>query len=596
MLRLLLFIGLIAVVAPNLCAQENPYTDSLKRNLDRAQSTPEKVKWLGQLAQFYFPVDKKLSDDYNQQQFQLAETSRDRKLIVLSSLSNARRYYNLSGHQENLNTGLELSQKALDMAKSSSLDAEEAWAYIYLASGSRLNSEYDKALNYGNLALSIVTTLEDDSLSVSAYNSLGNTYLAKNEKMLAFRNYLHALSIAERTGNYFLLRNCYTTMSTFYSTLDEFEKAKDYVYKWLALTYKFHYPFDRLDAYNNLGRIYARAKQYDLALGYFEKSIGLADTLKFELVKINAYSNILDVYATTNEAKKALDFFNSKVALKNFMLNAGFDHFIDNAYGMAYTSIGKFDSAAYYFRRAEPRFEQKATRGNLVWFYNNVGTYYKKKKDYKNALVYYNRVHSMSTETGDLEIMKQVNQNLDTVYQRIGDYQRAYLHQSKYYQLKDSVEKLSAEKDLMLLEVDNENKRREQQALQEQENTRTRHNIQYMGITAAIAGVFIVLVMLGTFSVSHTTIRILGFFAFIFLFEFIILLADNQIHLLTHGEPWKILVIKIGLISILLPFHHFLEEKVMHYLTSRKLLKLNRSAIFSRFMPRKDSESTPLES
>jgi hypothetical protein len=98
-----------------------------------------------------------------------------------------------------------------------------------------------------------------------------------------------------------------------------------------------------------------------------------------------------------------------------------------------------------------------------------------------------------------------------------------------------------------------------------------------MGITAGIGAVFIVLVMLGAFSVSKTTIRIIGFFAFIFLFEFIILLADHKIHDATHGEPWKILAIKILLISLLLPFHHWLEEKVIHILTERKLIKVNTS-------------------
>jgi uncharacterized membrane protein len=111
-----------------------------------------------------------------------------------------------------------------------------------------------------------------------------------------------------------------------------------------------------------------------------------------------------------------------------------------------------------------------------------------------------------------------------------------------------------------------------------------------MGITTAIAAIFILLVMLGVFSVSQSTIKILGFFAFIFLFEFIILLADNQIHNWTHGEPWKILAIKIGLIPILLPLHHFLEEKVIHYLTSKKMLELNKVGILSASSKKKAGE------
>jgi hypothetical protein len=49
-------------------------------------------------------------------------------------------------------------------------------------------------------------------------------------------------------------------------------------------------------------------------------------------------------------------------------------------------------------------------------------------------------------------------------------------------------------------------------------------------------------------------------------------------------------LIKIGLISVLLPLHHYLEEKVIHYLTSKKLVELNKEAIFSKFVSRKEAE------
>ncbi len=92
-----------------------------------------------------------------------------------------------------------------------------------------------------------------------------------------------------------------------------------------------------------------------------------------------------------------------------------------------------------------------------------------------------------------------------------------------------------------------EAKRREREEQKAEEQMHARHNIQYMGITAAIASVFIVLVMLGIFRVSTGMIKALGFFAFIFLFEFMILLADNQIHHWTHGGAWKVMLIKNSL-------------------------------------------------
>ena len=107
---------------------------------------------------------------------------------------------------------------------------------------------------------------------------------------------------------------------------------------------------------------------------------------------------------------------------------------------------------------------------------------------------------------------------MDSVYQKLGDYKNAFYYNAKYHVYKDSLQTLEAERDLLALEVDNENKRKQREVEAEIVATNERHNIQYMGITALIATAFIVLVMLGAFSVSKSTILIMGFFSFIFLF------------------------------------------------------------------------------
>jgi tetratricopeptide (TPR) repeat protein len=546
---------------------------------------------MGELAMFFHAVNKPLSDEYAKEMQQLAEESRDRGLMVYSLLNYARRYSNFSSQLENINIARNYSQKALDLAKTNHLTEYEAWAYIYLAHCERENSDYDKALSYDNLALSLVSGIDNDSLQVNTYISAGDTYLARNDKMLAFRNYLQALNITEtKTKNsYQLKKGVYYALSGFYSSLDEWEKAKDYIYKANALTYKHKMRFDRLNNYNSLGRIYSKSKQYDLAQTFYDKSLALADTLKFDLVKINTYGGLLSMYIAEKQPAKTLELIRQRPELQRFLTNAGLDYVLDQIRGMAYIDFGKLDSAEYYLMKAAPSFESKANRINKYWFYDNLATLFEKKKDYQKSLLYWKKAEAMSNEIGDLELKIEVARHLDSLYQKNMDFKNAYLYNNKYRVYSDSLRKLSTEKDLMALEVENENKRKEREALAEEEAVRTRHNIQYMGITVAIACVFILLTMFGIFRVSSTTIRILGFFAFIFLFEFIILLADHEIHHLTHGEPWMIMAIKIVLISILLPLHHFLEEKDIHYLTSRKMLELNKAALFSKLMPKREA-------
>lgn len=562
---------------------ENKVSDSLKLNLQNSKTAAEKVKWLGVLSGYYMGIDKAQSDKYWQEQTRVAEMSRDRKLMVDALFINAQRHFNMANRQDNINTAVAYAEKALALSKSSNLSEYEAWSYILLARGAVINGKSDIALSNANMAESISGSMDNDSLKILSALQLGHVYLRKNEKMLAFRNYLRAMNRAEEVQSYELQRTCYSYMSQFYTKLDDNEQAKDYLYKTLKLTIRYHKPFDRLNVYNMLGQLYGRQKQEDVAVEFYQRALALADTMDFELIKLNTYGSMMNMYLMQDKAKEAADFFNSQPELKKFMRQAGFEHFMYQTYGMAFAETGKMDSADYYFKLAEQGIEKNADIFSKHSFYAGMAYFNNLKKDYKTSLAYLLKAKSIADATGNLELQAKDANSLDSVYQKLGDFKNAYLYSNKYQQATDSLEKLTLEKELTLAEVENENRRTQREEALAAEALRERHNIQYMGITVAIAAVFIVLVMLGIFSVSQSTIRILGFFAFIFLFEFIILLADNQIHHWTHGEPWKVLLIKIGLISVLLPLHHYTEKKVIHYITSRKLIDLNKDGILSKF-------------
>jgi tetratricopeptide (TPR) repeat protein len=578
-LSVIFFFLLSLTSLSTLHAQDYHITDSLKHNLEIAKTNEAKIQWLGELATFYMNLNQPLSEKYGNQQLEIAETSRDRKLMLKALLSNALRYFNSNGVQENINKSKKFSRKALDLAKSSHADEYTAWAYLYLARAARSEGEDDKSLNYSTLASSLAASVNNDSLKISVYNSFGDTYLNRRENLLAFRNYLQAMNIAEDIHNYRQMRNCYYNLADFYTELEDYEKSKDYLFKVQQITHEFNQPYDRMNLYRNLGRIYSRNKQYDIATQYFEKLVLLCDTIQLEVGKLNAYFDIINQYLESNQGAKAISYFQGKPELKQFLEQAGYDFYLNQTYASAYSAMGKYDSAVYYFKKAEVGFESKTGKFNKYYFYKDYASFLEKKGDHKKALEYWLKAKKIGEETHNISFLKDTYAKLDSTYQKLGDYHNALYYNAHYHLYKDSLTELSTEKDVLLLEVDNENRIKEKELLKAEEATRAWHNVQYMGITAAIASVFIVLIMLGTFSVSKGTIRILGFFAFIFLFEFLILLADNQIHHWTHGEPWKVLLIKIGLISVLLPLHHYLEEKAIHYLTSRKLMEVNKNLL-----------------
>jgi hypothetical protein len=147
----------------------------------------------------------------------------------------------------------------------------------------------------------------------------------------------------------------------------------------------------------------------------------------------------------------------------------------------------------------------------------------------------------------------------------------------------------------MQIEVADEQLRQERLAKVQQEQKEKRHRIQYMAITIAIAASFVLLAMTGFFYVSQTVIRLVGFFSFLMFFEFLFLLFKKNIAFITQGEPWKDLAFMIALAAVLLPLHHMVEEKVIHYLTKRREKRLAQTSQTGFSVFRRVKKSEPAE-
>jgi tetratricopeptide (TPR) repeat protein len=550
--------------------QSSFFTDSLKRKLAHTENEKEKISLLLSLATYYNGQDNALAEQYAGQALETAEMSRDRSLMINTYILNGDRYLHMPGLAGNIERSSRNYLEAERISKTSGNDTGLVYSYCGLAQVSRLEGNNDKALSYSNLAHSIAGNLAEDSVRMTANISMGDTYMGMNEKLTAFRNYLGALDIAELSKRDNLLRYAYISMSTFYSGIQEYDKAIDFEMKVLAINRDHKEMYQVMADYNRIGVLFGRKKQWDIALKMYESAIALTDSLHFDIYKLNSYIDIFAMYFDDNQYAKGMAYLNNRQDVLNFLDAAGMRFIIDAAYGSGYTELGKFDSARFYLTRAEPDVERKASSFIKYNFYGQYGDYYKKKGDNRSAIGYYLKAQQLGEAAKDLDELQHSAANLDTVFGRAGDYKMAYLYNKSYYTYKDSIRSLARETDLLKLEVDDANRRRERLTKEEQENTEHRHNVQYMGITIGLISLFIILGMLGLFVVHTGTIRALGFFSFIFLFEFIILLADKQIHEWTHGEPWKILLIKIFLAAILLPLHHWLEHKVIHYLTTRK--------------------------
>lgn len=558
-------------------AQEAAAADSMKKAFEKAVTPEEKVYTLDMLSRIMMNVNQVSAEEYGKLLIRIAEESRDRKLMFKAYLSNGDRCSYFANQKKYSDRAIEFYNKALELARQNRMSKKTGEAQLHLSAIYLMLPDQEKALSYATQAFSLISTLSDDSLLAEAHNTYGRVYMAKNENILALRNFLSALRIAENIPNNSLIRDCYMNLSKFYESIDDYEKAIDYMnnaFKKLDESPDKNVPYQRVIIINGIGNLYAQKKNYDIAISYFERSIRMADSLKFSTLKVPGYISLLNQYLRIDEPQKALDYLNSPAGtnLKQYLTNFGMASVIDQAYGVIYTEKGQFDSARVFLEKARPMFENSTNENTKVSFYGQLATFYRKSGDRKNAIDYYRKVISFSEKNGLLENVKRASQLLDSMFMAAGDYTQSGIYKAQYYRYKDSIETLKREKELTQVEAEDEEQRLAKAAREAAEQKNRRNNIQYLGIVIGIIGLFVALVILGMFKVSAGLIKAIGFFVFLMFFEFIFLVFKKNIYSVTQGEPWKDLAFMIALAALLVPLHHWLEHKVLHYLTSHNRL------------------------
>lgn len=566
-------------------SQEAAAVDSIKKSLSEAKTLNEKFTWLDNLSRTMMNVNPAEADSYGEQLIMLAEESRDRKLMIRAYQANGVRCGFFRAQKIYANRAIGYFEKALAIAKQEKMEDESAASQLLLADMYISIPDYEKALNYVTDASARLSSSKSDSLKVEASITKGKVSEATNRKVDALSNYLRALAAAEairdsdknKKRKAELKRNSYLRLSGFYSRIGELDKAIDnytFAYKELEHIGDKRVPYQRCIDINVLGNLFAAKKNYSMAISYYERSISMADSLSFSNLKVPGYISLLNQYLQMKEPAKAMAYMNSPrgQALSSFLNQFGMTASVYQAYAAIYSDMGQFDSARVYFAKAIPLFEQKMNDNNSVGIYLQAGEFYKKTGETDKAIGFYMKSKEIAEKNGFLEVLQESARQLDTLYEKKADHLTSRMYNRMYYAYKDSADKLTKENELIQEEAAYVTVTQNRLKAEEAEKNRRRNNIQYMAITIGIVLLFISLVVLGMFKVSAGLIRAIGFFVFLMLFEFIFLMFKKNIYSVTGGEPWKDLLFMIGLAAMLVPLHHWLEHKVLHYLTSHNRL------------------------
>ena len=467
------------------------------------------------------------------------------------------------GRKETFDRALQFVNKGLDYSKTIGREDYVTLSYIRIATLYRKRAELDKAFYNANIALTTSLNIKNDSIKILAAIELGDTYQAKGESLLAFKTYTNAFDNAVDADNVFLESEVYHRFSALYVSLQNNPAAKEYLLRSVDLNKKHKNGEGLVKDYIDLARL--MDERY-----YIDRALSLSDSLNIEYYFMRAKAIMYGYYtAVVKNSDSTMKFLNDNPDLTGTWINIGRPVYYLNV-GSVYHYANKWDSAIYYLQLAQPGFEKDFSEKNRQALYEEMGECYSNLQNPRMAILYYEKALALKTQINSPAKAAAYSNALSYLYGQIQDYQKAFYYSRQGALLKDSLEKMANQRDISLIELNNEEKRHEKELQLIAEQKLVKRNLQYMAITVLITIIFFLLIVLGMFPISKVTIKLLGYFAFISLFEFIVLLIDPFLHDLTHGQPLLIWLIKIVLIAMLVPLQHFLEHKTISYLHSRK--------------------------
>ncbi|MCB2207761.1 MAG: hypothetical protein KQH67_05645 [Bacteroidetes bacterium] len=562
-------------------AEENPQKN--KNQTETVKQDSLRVADLCRQTAYYNQVvnDDHLTDSVAELAIEIATGTFSPGLILAAYDS----YLDHTNLNVNYNKALNYALAAEQLSRTATNQSRNWKSVLNLSKVYLAGYEFDKALISAYKSLTLADELNDDKKKIESYLMIGRSLESSNQKIEAFRNYLVATKHAKLEEDQQLLLSCYAHLSDFYLNNNLYQKAAAYKLMEEELV-SGKQPVDSLALMwikYDLQVINLNSDDTRIHQESMEEILDFAHRNNQQKLKEYEFAVYRSMLTKLNRIDLLRQLYTEKYPAEFQKLHRDSPSFYYRLKAYFSEEESNYDSAGYYFSKANDLLRDNSNKIMRSNFLIRYGQFLDRSGNYKRAIVHLKEAYQLAEEAGYMVFMLNASHELEKLFANEANFEQAYHYANLNTQLNDSINKMAERDKLLMLEINYE---AQQQALaeeRERQETLRRHNLQYTAIVIGILTVFVILILLGSFKVPKWIIQALGFVSFIFLFEFIILLADQKIHHMTHGEPWKILAIKIVLIGILLPLHHWIEHKVVQRLISKKLIDFSSFSVLDIF-------------
>jgi len=270
------------------------------------------------------------------------------------------------------------------------------------------NKNTDSAMLMADKAIELATELHFEKGLAMSYLSKGITFTSKGRFPEALEFQLKSLVLSEKLKLDDLSGNINSNIGIIYSRMRNYEKAREFYERSLAIMEKFT-PAATISVLINLGDVCEKSKEYGKALEY--------DFRALELCR-----------------KEEEDGF----ALATLLCNLGSIHL----------KIGKKTEAIDYLEESSALSEKLDDREGLAYCYNLMAEIYQQNRQWKQSTQIGLKSLALMESLGSNELKKETYHILSEGYRKSGDYKTALYYKDREVVLKDSLITMEKEREV----------------------------------------------------------------------------------------------------------------------------------------------------
>lgn len=375
-------------------------------------------------------------------------------------------------------------------------------------------SDYSKAMEYQKKALRIYEKSGRKENEAGVLVNIGNIHLSSEENSEALAFYTKALTIYEKYGNKLGMAKVTGNMGVVYQNISDYPKSITWFTRSLELSEQLGNRFSAANSLSNIANTYMYQGNYTQAIEYQKKALahfeylgnkraiaGTLDDIATVYYYLQDYTKSLELseqalaineksgnkegqcinlthignsYFIQSNYEKALDYYNRALSVNEQLNNKKTEAQIFGAIAKVYTDMNdtmcyklgfepkeKFTKAIELLKKSILVNEQYGDKGWTASNYYDLAHTYFKMADYGMALAHLDKSLKLAEEIGELPQQRDAWEGLSEVYEKKGDYAKAYEAHLKYIEIKDTINASDIKGKIQQMEMQDEFEKKE---------------------------------------------------------------------------------------------------------------------------------------